>query len=40
MNVFFKSQFNYCPFGWMCHSRTNNSKTIRLVERCLKNNIF
>ena len=36
MNVFFKSQFSYCPLVWMCHSRANNSKINRLDERCLR----
>ena len=35
MNVFFISQFNYCPVIWMCHSRTLNNKINRLYERCL-----
>ena len=25
MNAFFKSQFNYCPLIWICHSRENNN---------------
>ena len=36
MNSFFRSQFNYCPLIWMCHSRTNNRKMNRLHERCLR----
>ena len=36
MNAFFKSQFNYCPLVWMCHSRINNTKISRLLERCLR----
>ena len=36
MNSFFRSQFNYCPLIWMCHSRTNNRKINRLHERCLR----
>ena len=36
MNSFFRSQFNYCPLIWMCHSRTNNRKINRLLERCLR----
>ena len=36
MNSFFRLQFNYCPLIWMCHSRTNNRKTNRLHERCLR----
>ena len=35
MNAFFKSQFSYCPFSWMLHSRTLNNKINRLHERCL-----
>ena len=35
MNVFFNSQFNYCPVIWMCHNRTANRKINRLHERCL-----
>ena len=36
LNAFFKSQFNYCPLVWMCHSRANNNKINRLHERCLR----
>ena len=36
MNAFFDSQFKYCPFIWMCHSRTNKRKIDRLQERCLR----
>ena len=36
MNAFFKSQFSYCPFVWMCHSRANNGKINRLHEHCLR----
>ena len=36
MNVFFKSQFNYCPLSSMCHSSENNNKINRLHERCLR----
>ena len=36
MNSFCRSQFNYCPLIWMCHSRTNNRKINRLHERCLR----
>ena len=32
MNSFFRSQFNYCPLIWMCHSRTNNRKINRIFE--------
>ena len=36
MNVFFNSQFNYCPVIWMCHSRALNNKINRLHERYLR----
>ena len=36
MNSFFKTQFNYCPLIWMCHSRENNRKINWLHERCLR----
>ena len=36
MNSFFKTQFNYCPLIWMCHSRENDRKINRLHERCLR----
>ena len=36
MNSFFRSQFNYCPLIWMCHSGTNNREINRLHERCLR----
>ena len=36
MNAFFKSQFNYCPLIWMCHSRENNNKTNIPHERHLR----
>ena len=36
MNDFFRSQFNYYPLLWMCHSRTLNNKINRLHERCLR----
>ena len=35
MNLFFNSQFNYCPVIWMCHSLALNNKMNRLHERCL-----
>ena len=37
MNAFFRSQFSYCPFVLMCHSRTLNNKTNKLHERCFGN---
>ena len=36
MNVFFKSQFSYCPIVRMCHSCPNSGKINRLHERCLR----
>ena len=36
INSFFRSQFNYSPLIWMCHSRTNTIKINRLHERCLR----
>ena len=27
MNVFFNSQFSYCPLIWMCHSSIQNRNT-------------
>ena len=36
MNLFFASQFSYCPLIWMCHSRTVNNKINKLHERCLR----
>ena len=35
MNAFFNSQFDYCPFIWLSHSRENNNKINRLDEKCL-----
>lgn len=35
INVFFKSQFSYCPLTWICCSR-NNRKISRLHELCLQ----
>ena len=35
VNLFFTSQFSYCPLTWMCHSRTINKKIYKLHERCL-----
>ena len=34
MNSFFKTQFDYCPLIWMCHSRESDRKINRLHERC------
>ena len=36
MKTFVFSQFNYCPFVWMCNSRKLNSKLNRLQERALR----
>ena len=36
MNSFFKTQYNYCPLIWMCHSHENNRQISRLQERCLR----
>ena len=36
MNSFFRSQSNYCPLIWLCHSRTHTRKINRLHERCLR----
>ena len=33
MNLFFNSQFNYCPLVWILHSRSINNKISRLQER-------
>ena len=35
MNTFFDSQFKYGLLIWMCHSRINNRKIDRLLERYL-----
>ena len=31
MSSFFKTQFNYCPLIWMCHSWENDSEINRLI---------
>ena len=36
MNAFIKSQFSYCPFVWMFHSRTLNNKINKLREKALR----
>ena len=36
VNVFFTSQFNYCPLIWMFHCRKLNNKINGLHERCLR----
>ena len=36
VNAFFYSQFNDCQLVWMYHNRTNNNKTNRLHQRCLR----
>ena len=35
MNSLFASQFSYCTFIWMCHSRIVNNKINKLHKRCL-----
>ena len=35
INIFFNSQFKYCPLVWMFHSRSINNKINRLHERVL-----
>ena len=36
MKAFISSQFSYCPFTWMNHSRTLNNKINRMHERSLR----
>ena len=36
MNLFFNSQFSYCPLIWMSHRRIINNKINRLRERCMR----
>ena len=36
MNLFFNSQFGYCPLIWMFHNRIMNNKINRLHERCMR----
>ena len=36
MNDFIHSQFSYCPFVWMCHSRTVHSLINNIHERSLR----
>ena len=36
MNVFFKAQFNYCPFASMFHLCSLNNKIDRLLKRRLR----
>ena len=36
LNAFFISQFSYCPFVWMFHSRGKNNKINGIHERCLR----
>ena len=35
MNVFFSSQFAYCPLLWMSHNQTPNNRINKLQERAL-----
>ena len=32
MNAFFDSQFNYCPFVWMCTVKERHEKVIENLE--------
>ena len=36
MGSFFTSQFSYCSFPWMSHSRTVNNKINKRYKRCLQ----
>ena len=36
MKAFIRSQFSYCPFTWMNHSKTLNNKINRMHERSLR----
>ena len=36
MKTFVTSQFSYCPFTWMFHSRNVNNKTNRIHDRALR----
>ena len=36
INAFITSHFNYCPFIWMCHSRTMETQINRIHDRALK----
>ena len=36
LKAFISSQFSYCPFTWMNHSRTLNNKINRIHERSLR----
>lgn len=40
MKAFITRQFNYCPFVWMCISRSLNKNTNSLHERTLKLEYF
>ena len=36
MKSYIFSQLNYCPLGWMCHSRSLNSKINQIQEKALQ----
>ena len=36
VKAFFKAQFKYCPFVWICHSHQLNERINRLHERELQ----
>ena len=36
MNAFFDSQFSYCTYIWICHTRNLYHKINRLHEQCLR----
>ena len=36
MNAFFKSQFNYCTFVWICCNISLNTKINPLHDQCLE----
>ena len=36
MDAFITSQFSYCPFVWMSHSRTMSNRINKIHEKALK----
>ena len=36
MNAFITSQFSYCPYVWMFHSRTLNNRINKIHEKALR----
>ena len=36
INAFITSQFSYCPFVWMSHSRTMNNRINKIYEKALR----